>query len=668
MKFKLTLCTLLLSLCQIAHAQPMKHRVFPGWLIWLLLCGSATCFMLRACAEIIPSTNRVDWIPGVTVGVPGGIPVYPVTTTLVPLGGGLNDATQINAALNAAPANTAVFLSPGTYILSNQITIASNFRALRGSGSNQTILQYRGSSGPVAAIYIAIDSGPQNDQPLVSGYGKGATNLVLTDASAFTVGALADVHGFSPWFVRNSGNGVRLSQLLKITAKSGNNITVWPPLYYPWTAADGPKIFWLMGSREGIGVEDLRLETYHPDIVSGINIVQGIGCWVKGVETKYLPSNHIMIDGSLFTQVEGCFMHESAASGPSSGYGIIMYGNTRTNAWNGATASLIQNNFLAQCQPGISMQLNCDGNVIAYNYVTDHRSPFPVMGWDIGVHQGHPMYNLIEGNVCGKIEFDGYHGSSSHNVVFRNWSGVTHVNSGYENQIAICVGRWNYLNYYLGNILGDARIAPADYIYDTTANAYSLTQKLLWRMGYPFTGNGSYLTNDPALPAGTCNTCRELAISTNNVRHGNYDLKQLVTTWDPSIADTNLVNSYYLIAKPIWWNANCPWPPIGPDIAGLTNAIPAQFGLACIPTTPSPPPRPAVFRRRVIWFRDSTNGAPRMARSEMVDMQTLASLILNTNAMPISVLIPSDLFAPRFPNFNGLQISSDNSVGFRWSD
>ena len=48
------------------------------------------------------------------------------------------------------------------------------------------------------------------------------------------------------------------------------------------------------------------------------------------------------------------------------------------------------------------------------------------------------------------------------------------------------------------------------------------------------------------------------------------------TIWDPDISDHSLPDSLYLSSKPSWWPASVPWPPIGPDVSGMTNKLPAQ--------------------------------------------------------------------------------------------
>jgi hypothetical protein len=68
------------------------------------------------------------------------------------------------------------------------------------------------------------------------------------------------------------------------------------------------------------------------------------------------------------------------------------------------------------------------------------------------------------------------------------------------------------------------------------------------------------------------------------LRHGNYDYVTHSVVWDPGIANHDLPDSLYLDGKPDWWCQETPWPPIGPDVAGYYNDLPAKRrfeGLPC---------------------------------------------------------------------------------------
>jgi hypothetical protein len=58
--------------------------------------------------------------------------------------------------------------------------------------------------------------------------------------------------------------------------------------------------------------------------------------------------------------------------------------------------------------------------------------------------------------------------------------------------------------------------------------------------------------------------------------HGNVTIADNAIGWNSSIADHSLPPSLYLTGKPAWFGS-VPWPPLGPDVAGFTNKIPAQL-------------------------------------------------------------------------------------------
>src|SRR6185369_2598627 len=90
-------------------SQITKRLGFLFALIWLIAQA------LPAVGEIIPANRRTDWSSS-AVGVPGGIPTR--TTIYRSLAAGASSA-QIQAALDACPANQVVLLGPGDFPISS---------------------------------------------------------------------------------------------------------------------------------------------------------------------------------------------------------------------------------------------------------------------------------------------------------------------------------------------------------------------------------------------------------------------------------------------------------------------------------------------------------------------------------------------------------------------
>ncbi len=97
-------------------------------------------------AEIIPADRRAAWTPGVTVGVPGGIPhrtSVGATVNAARFGTGSVDASAaIGAAIDACPPGQVVFIPAGTYRLDKRVYRPSaSAITIRGAGMGKTILK-----------------------------------------------------------------------------------------------------------------------------------------------------------------------------------------------------------------------------------------------------------------------------------------------------------------------------------------------------------------------------------------------------------------------------------------------------------------------------------------------------------------------------------------------
>lgn len=98
-----------------------------------------------------------------------GIPVRnTIFTTLSPLGGGADDAPQINSAIGSCPPGQVVLLSAGTFIVSgtaNSIINLNKAISLRGAGAGTTIIaktngavEEMGFTGSIAATTLTVSA------------------------------------------------------------------------------------------------------------------------------------------------------------------------------------------------------------------------------------------------------------------------------------------------------------------------------------------------------------------------------------------------------------------------------------------------------------------------------------------------------------------------------
>src|SRR5262249_32288763 len=63
--------------------------------------------------------------------------------------------------------------------------------------------------------------------------------------------------------------------------------------------------------------------------------------------------------------------------------------------------------------------------------------------------------------------------------------------------------------------------------------------------------------------------------ATSLFRHGNYDVVNAMTIWDPATEEQTLPPSLYLKSAPRWW-PNSPWPWAGPDLSPMVGELPAK--------------------------------------------------------------------------------------------
>jgi len=134
----------------------------------------------------LPASRSIDWS---NVGIPGGIPHYPVSTALSAGATG----SQIQNALNNAPPNTAVKLGPGDFNLGSTTVSIPSRVALRGSGVEQTrILCARpGSRGRCFTIGDGSSAG--SGAQITGGLQRGSTQVTVSSTSGMNTGGIMEI-------------------------------------------------------------------------------------------------------------------------------------------------------------------------------------------------------------------------------------------------------------------------------------------------------------------------------------------------------------------------------------------------------------------------------------------------------------------------------------------
>lgn len=223
------------------------------------------------------------------------------------------------------------------------------------------------------------------------------------------------------------------------------------------------------------------------------------------------------------------------------------------------------------------------GNAVCYNFNTDSRNTqsaaYVAPGFNAN-HWPHGIMNLWEGNVGEGFQADGYHGSASHQTVFRNWFHGMSTNSVHH-RMPIDLPRAEYYFNVVGNVLGWTWATNTSVEYEMTGEPqwYNDTG-CIYRLGYPNMGNNSLKDVSPVL-VGYSNyvtSFPDTKVTSTLIRHGNYDFKSATQVWDGRIPDHSIPNSYFYTNKPAFFG-NLRWPPFDPanPMAAASTNIPAGY-------------------------------------------------------------------------------------------
>jgi hypothetical protein len=537
-------------------------------------------------AQVLPVDRRIDWS---RTGVPGGIPERNAIHATIDAGaygdGSADASAAINAAIQSCPVDQVVFVPAGTYRLDSPIHF--NLKqgvTLRGAGPGQTVFRPASSTG--AAITTG-QTGLSGERGVVSGSTKGSTSITLDDASGIEAGMILDIYqSDDPDFYWTRGLTDHTGQFVIVTAVNGSTAEFEDPLVWDFTLDPRCKHEVPGRGMSWCGVEDLTISADSTYGGSMIQFWNAYASWVKNVETAWGNGNeHIFLWGCLRCDIRECYIHDTYST--TDGYGIVTmagYGGPR----GGCTGLRIENNIFSGLWYATVLETEV-GSVIAYNYSRNMRFP----GWPDyqmadfnGNHGPHGMMYLMEGNVgSGGIQQDGYHGSVSHITYFRNYFSGVHAEANRTGNIKLIdLCRFSYYHNVVGNVLGTPEWPRSTTgRYEMSGTPGYTEQAVIYRLGYPNMGNNGYSTVNP--PSDADDGGHDPKVKATLMRWGNYDFQNDSARWEQSEvpagvavpADHDLPASLYLTSRPAWWCENLPWPPIGPDVAGLANDIPAKL-------------------------------------------------------------------------------------------
>jgi len=569
----------------------MKTRI-RGIAVWPLagLSIALLAVAVGARGEIIPQTRRIAWQAGVPGGIPHRTQIFCNVKTGIPgsarvaLGNGAADDTDaIAEAIALCPPGQVVFIPAGTYKITRTISAPQKRDiTVRGDGPSRTILRASLPSGAQSVFQWGNSAWKPAGSAVLSGCTKGSASITVASAAGLAPGGLMMIDQLNDSVLVNSRgtggvwtsgdrphDGTRnLSQMLRITAVSGTTITFAPALNWTYAAARMPQVAAMAPSVQRVGMEDLKIVNANGVGQYHIFFETADSCWVRNIDSSLASHWHLMLYQSLNCEVRDSYFHEATTYTVNAGYGV----EARMT-----TASLIENNIFYHLYAPLLLNSGSSGCVISYNYIvhTFNSDPtYMIVGLSAN-HGAHPMMNLWEGNVGNEVQTDNFWGSSSHQTFFRNHFTGTDVGVT-ANRKAIALDAQSLEYNIVGNVLGSPGLP---WSYTTEVDGFSITQNIIYRLGFPNIGNNNYEASNPL----------DTRVKDTLLRHGNFDYASQTTVWDAAIADRVLPSSLYLSAKPSWWGSGR-WPAIGPDLSPMVASIPARLRYEGVEPTPTPVP------------------------------------------------------------------------------
>lgn len=525
---------------------------------------------------LIPAAKLYDWS---RAGVPGGIPNR--TTIYTTLAAGSTGA-QIMSAINACPANQVVQLAAGTFPVSATMAFANKSNVtLRGAGRGQTILSVTGSRAYNIVIGNTSANWPQDGYTgpaLTVGAAKGDFVVTLASTSTFAVGdkvALTVTDDPQVPVMTVDGLGRAKAFRTRVEAKTATTLTLLDPLPFAMPLTRAPNVHVITdGFSTLVGIEDLTIDCSPGSIVYGVCRWNTDSCWLRNVEIKQ-ASNYDLFDvNAIHNETRDCFLN-SIKGNSTNGSGFL-----NQHSSNG----LFENNVIYFTFPHLEQNFGVSACVFAYNFCIDNGVSGVTQGASIDTNHGaHNAMNLFEGNISPQYCADGYFGSVSDDVAFRNRFHGTNEGGTYSGSNGShCVE----LNRFTRNYTLVENVLGATQAYWTSKGGGTLVynpgeaaaEPCVYLFGYPNLGNTGYSgtaqlsAGDPwsnwsAWPGGSPSggaagfqeLDRDVALTTllkrnyNAVSNGIHADEQQTST-EPA--------SLYKTSKPSWFGSLA-WPAFG---------------------------------------------------------------------------------------------------------
>ena len=351
-------------------------------------------------SQVIPDAYLYSWThAGFTESIPVSIGTLNVQDApYSAVGDGItNDQSAIQQAIDDQASGLGgktgvVYLPPGTYRISSTLSLPTGI-VLRGAGADQTTLVYDQATGHTIDVLGNLTSD-------IFFFGTdpnhGDSEMVLTDATGLSVGDFVWIYfndaALVDWATQTVG------QIVKITAKSGNILTIDVPLRRSYVGAASLAIRKLEPVRY-VGVEELKIKrtvanpsALASDSYANIRLRYADHCWVESIESDLTDRAHVDIWGASHIEVTNSYFHDGHDYGGGKAYGVLLQYTSGD--------CLIENNIFQDLRHSVLLQAGANGNVVAYNYSREIQY---ILGYpayaDYVLHGNYPYANLFEGNI-----------------------------------------------------------------------------------------------------------------------------------------------------------------------------------------------------------------------------------------------------------------------------
>lgn len=522
----------------------------------LMLAGSV------GATDIRPANWRIDYNgPGIRYSGLRSTNSWTVYTNLP----ASTTVAGFNAAVVNCPAGQMIRLTNGTFTVDARWLILRDNIRIEGGGPTNTILNVTGaSSSGIIEVGGNVSFPPTRVRNWTAGYANGVTTITVASAANIDVGDVLILTQTSPGTRDINGAGdegdcvdcsgaiqdVAKTQQFhcRVTSISGTDIGIDKPLYMTnWASGFSPQCYNYDDSTTNVVIANLQIDNSASALGSyGIFFQNFYDVWVDRVWIKRSANRHITTLHGGQIEVTDSYFTDSKDWATHS-YGFAPY--NCTGFW------CVNNIF--QGVTGAFKPTSASVGVFAFNYVTNVLYT-PDANWNqatIGNHGSHSYGILIEGNIGPGCRMDDVHGSSSHNVIFRNRF-IGPESNRTDNAFAVALQATNRYTIIAGNVLGKQGFHTS------------------WRLTYNASGSSStkaveeygYVDVDYRTTDGDNEVFNSL-IATHNQLPTDIITTNGAVYWGNGYDGTLVLEKSYLYPeiKPSWWGCSN-FPGIGPGL------------------------------------------------------------------------------------------------------